>query len=252
MSDVDADSSNEVTEGTRRLRAAVRAVMSPGVWLVVLVQALLLSLMRFGFSGGEGEAVSPVSLVLMPLLFLLFVYLLCGAFNAFAHTPSLVSVKDVFKFGHAAFNAFMWLVIKAFLLLLLALNVGVLLTGLDPHVLMQEDPRRMGLGVALISLVFVYWLPIVFVTGKFQLIQTLAAALRVAWRRLPQSGYLALLLLSPPAVAWWLPAEPPFLAALLLSAAGEVLSWIAYVYCIEYVHRVRDRVLITAAPGGGP
>ena len=81
--------------------------------------------------------------------------------------------------------------------------------------------------------VFVYWLPFVFVRREFRLFISLRSALNIAWTRLSHSGFLALLIVAPILIAELFPADSPWWLELILSVLTGLMSWIAYVYCVQ-------------------
>jgi hypothetical protein len=99
----------------------------------------------------------------------------------------------------------------------------------------------------MVTVALVYWLPIVFVTGRFEMIPTLVSALQMQQKRLQQLPFIAVLLLAPNIVGLFLDLEQGLLAAAIISVLSEVLGWIAYTYCIEYVVRHKDQALVEAS-----
>jgi uncharacterized membrane protein len=139
--------------------------------------------------------------------------------------------------GRVVFAAFVWLTLKAGLLLAAVTNVLIvvvlLLTGQDIKVLMNALSPFFSPAVGILTFVFVYWLPFVFVRREFHLLPSLKAALQIARDRLPDAAFLALLVLVPVLVSGWLPSDTPLMFDLLVSVVSGVMGWIAYIYCIE-------------------
>lgn len=225
------------TEGERRLRAVVRAFLSPGIWLVVGAQlALQLSLQRVS---AAGEAVPLAWVLALSGLLLGFAWLQAGAYHALAQGRDRLRLADMARTGFGRFTRFLWLFIKLGLILALAFNVVAFLfmlgSGASPEALVRGLAPFLGPLLAAVGFLFVYWLPLVFVTDDFRLFATLRRALHTAWVRLPQSGFLALLILLPPALFTLLPAETPVWLLAPLAAGASLLGWAAYIYCAEWL-----------------
>ncbi len=224
------------TEGERRLRALVRAFLSPGIWLVVGAQlALQLSLQKIS---GAGEAPLAWVLGLSGLLFG-FAWLQAGAYHALAQGRERLMLADMARTGFGRFTRFLWLFIKLGLLAALSFNavafLFVLGSGVAPDSLVRSLAPYLGSLLAAVGFLFVYWLPLVFVADDFRLFATLRRALSTAWQRLPQSGFLALLILLPPAAFMLLPPETPLWLLVPLAAGASLLGWVAYIYCAEWL-----------------
>lgn len=225
-------------ENTRRIRAVVRVLLSPVVWLVTLYQAGLMMLLRADLTLGS----QLVTGFLYAVLFLGFFFLAAGAYRAFVVTRNVVTVPAAVRHGREAFSGFMLLLVKAGLLTIVALNmvvvVGQGLTGLEPEEYIKTYIGWMPQVVAVLAFVFVFWLPVVFVRNNFRLFETLRMALGF-WRgRLGEAPFLALLVLIPAAVLGLAPEKAPFALHLAISMVGEVLAWVAYVYCAERIAEV--------------
>lgn len=226
------------TESERRLRAVVRAALSPGVWLVVGAQLLAQLALQ---SGLESEAASPDSwrLIATALLLSVFVYLQAGAFAAIARGRERLTVGETLAGGRAVLAKFVWLFVKAGLLFAAAAQVFVLLlaTALGvPHAdLVLRIVPSAGPLLGVLGFVFVYWMPVVFVRQEFRLLPSWRLALAAVWRRFSRSGFPAFLTLTPALVALLLPLEHAVLALPALSLAGGFMGWIAYIYCAEWL-----------------
>lgn len=218
------------------MRATLRALLSGGVWLVVLTQ-FVLPLMANMPAATEGAAhvvrIAAVTLMLLGLL-----YLIAGASRALALGRDPVSIVAVVRSGKPVFIPFLWLLFKTGLLaaviLQLGMLVGVLISGLEATALVERIAPYTGALVAALGFVLVYWMPIVFADHNFAMLPTLAEAFRVAWARLRLSGYLAFLTLTPAVIAVLIDGEPSGLVVGGLNLIGGVMAWIAYAYCVEW------------------
>ncbi len=233
-------------EGTRRLRAAVRTVLSSGVWLVVAAQAALLLVVAVPTE--SNPFVRAGHIVAAAFMYLGLLYLIAGASRALAASRDAVSITAVLTTGKSVFVPFMWLVIKA-LGLAVALQLAavsvIVSAGMDPSALAKEIAPYVGVLAAALEFILVYWRPLVFVDQNFALFQTLRHALRLARERLRVSGYLALLNLTPAAVAPMLGADPAVWIVAGVNLAAGIMGWIAYVYCVEWC---QERATPSAQP----
>lgn len=230
-------------EGERRIRAAVRALMSPGVWLVVAVQlptGMLIHNILLTLSSGESAQPLLPWIMLLALLFLVYVYLMSGTSRAFALNAATVSLQDAVMRGQQVFNAFLWLAVKICLLGMLAVYIGLYVFGIVAQIIgvtTESETKALVPIVKAVAMItpfaLVYWLPIVFVRNDFRIIPTARLALKIIWRQLPRSGFLAFLVFCPLLLLWLLPSAAPFVVTLLLGVLGQLLAWIAYVYCVE-------------------
>jgi hypothetical protein len=231
--------SSTINENTRRLRAAVRTFMSPAVWLLAAYQAALLMLMRIDLSGFGKTVETLYGPLVFTVLFMGLFFLAAGTYQSFASSRSLVQIPTVIANGRKIFSHFILLSIKVGLLGLVVINVLVLVaqgfSGLAPEEILRIYARYLTLIVAGLALVFVYWLPLVFVRGNFRLFETLSAALTIGRKRLPQVGFLAALILLPPAILAILPGGTHAMISMVISVAGELMAWVAYVYCVDYL-----------------
>lgn len=226
-------------ENTYRIRAAVRVLMSPGMWLVVFL--FVLTAMQNPLV--TGAQVKPGdSSILFHLSLFAFLYAVSGLFQSLATANNVVSVQDVIKNAPAVFGRFILLILKAIFVFIL-FPVVLLFS-------MMGDPGELKSHFWAISIIYelcilltIYWLPIAFVTGNFGLIQTIVAALHMQMRRLRQLPFLAVLLLTPNLLGLLFRSEQPMMAVVSISILSEILGWIAYTYCIEHVVRHRDEVV---------
>jgi hypothetical protein len=225
------------TEGELRLHAMVRAVLSPGIWLVLAAQLLLMFTLQWRVSEDAAPLLSMLAIFLTAMALMLFFYLQAGAFQALSQGRGALPVSEVVRAGKAVFAAFVWLILKAGLLFAVVMNVlvlvALLLTGSNLEVLTQTLTAYFGPMTGVLAFVFVYWLPWVFVQREFRLLPGLKAALRIAWARLSHSVFLALMVLVPALTAGFLPADGPILFNALASLTSGLLGWIAYIYCVD-------------------
>jgi len=243
----------ETSESAYRIRAAVRALLSSAVWLVVGIHAVSQLVLGFDTAPGverESEPDAWRSVVFFAYL-VLVLYLSAGGFRAFTLGRDRVTVKQALTHANEVIGYFLLLIVKAglffapvlILFLFLVLNLVAFITGFDDEKLVEVLPHLIWPITHAISLVFVYWLPIVFATGTFRLFKTLTVALEIARQRLPLMGYPAFLILVPAVVIWLLPQGTPLPITLIVTSAANLMSWVAYVYCAEYVVRDREAVM---------
>lgn len=230
-------SDNAARETGLRLRATLRALLSPGIWLVLAVQMALAFAMHGQLPADDASLASTLTILLIATALMLFYYLQAGAFHGLTLSRETLAVTDVVRAGKAVFAAFVWLTLKAGLLLALVMNVliflAMLLTGYEIKAITGALTPRFGIALGVLSFVFVYWLPFVFARREFRLFPSLKAALQIAWNRLSRSLFLALLILGPVLVSYYLPGDVPLWVDLAISLVGGVMGWIAYIYCIE-------------------
>ena len=223
-----------MTEGERRLRATVRVLLSRGVWAVVAVQLGLMLLWRHALSADSDS--EPATLLLLAVALAGFLYLTAGASRALAAGRDVVGLSDALRAGAACYGQFLWLIVKVVLLTGALLNVLIYVVGMDnPSTAGGASVRAPGLlplAQGVLSFVFVYWLPIVFVGGDFALFKTLRASLAMAWHRRTHAGFPAFLTLTPTVVALVVGESTPLAATLLVNLAGGAMEWVAYAYCV--------------------
>jgi len=225
------------TEGARRLHALVRVLLSAGVWMVLGAQITLIFLFQWRAPSEASSTVTALTTLLIAMALMLFFYLEAGAFHALALARDTLSVAQVIRSGAAVFARFLWLTLKAGVLLAVALNLvfmlAIYVTGHEPKAITEAFYRFLDPVLGIAAFVFVYWLPFVFVRQEFRLFVSLRAALRIARERLSRSAFLALLILAPMLLAGLLPADVPLSLALAVNALSGLLGWVAYVYCVE-------------------
>ena len=223
-----------MTESARRLRATVRVLLSRGIWTIIGAQLGLMLLWRFAVSADSNSDSS--ALLLLATALAGFLYLTAGVSRALADRRDVVGLRDALRAGVGCYGQFLWMIAKLVLLTGALLNVLIYLIGADsPSPAAEVSVQMSGLfplAQGVLSFVFVYWLPIVFVRGDFALFKTLRTALVMAWRRLSNAGFLAFLTLTPAAVAVAVGEATPLVAILLINLAGGVMEWVAYAYCV--------------------
>ena len=198
--------------------------------------ALAFSLQWRSVEADSPEA-SVLPILLTTALLILFLYLQAGVLQALAQSRAAVSAAEVVRAGKAVFTAFVWLTVKAGLVLVLILNLliyaVIMVSGYDLKTVIAAISPFFGLLVGMLAFVFVYWLPFVFVRGEFRLFPSLKGALGIARARLSRSGFLALLVMGPVVISALLPANIPLWFDFALSLVGGILGWMVYIYCAE-------------------
>lgn len=232
------------TEGGLRLHAAIRAIVSPGIWLVLAAQTGFMFFLQWR---PPTDAMPVISMILGAGVLVLFFYLQAGAFYGLTLKREALSVREVFTAGMRVFGDFVWLTLKTGLLIALIMNIlvltALLLTGMDFKSLMQLLTPYLGLLTGVLAFIFVYWLPYVFVRREFRLLPSLKASLRLAWDRMASFAFLAPLVLLPVLAMEFLPAEANALQW-AANLAGGILGWIAYIYCVD----VQQHAALVRAP----
>lgn len=239
MQDVSGDIASH-TEGDLRLHAAIRTVVSPGIWFVLAVQTGFMLSLQWSAPAETLAAIPGLRIFLAASVLLLFFYLQAGAFHALTLKRDALSVREIFVAGRGVFGNFVWLTLKTGLLIALVVNFLVLtvllLTGLDFKALMQIVTPFLGSLAGLLAFVFVYWLPYVFVRREFRLLPSLKAALLMAWGRIAHSAFLALLVLLPALAMEFLPLKAGAMQWAAFFASG-IMGWIAYIYCVDVLRQ---------------
>ncbi len=232
-----SDTSGYQTESGYRLHSTVRALLSPGIWLALAAQLALVFSMQWHVPAEASPVASALMILLTSVFLMLFFYLQAGTYHALTLSRDSLSVGEIARAGKVVFATFVWLTLKAGLLLVVILNLLVYLalvfTGNDLKTVIQAISPYFGPLLGILAFVFVYWMPWVFVRREFRLLPSLKAALTTAWTRLSHSAFLALLVLAPVIVSDLLPADSPVLLDFLVSAMAGVMGWIAYIYCVE-------------------
>jgi hypothetical protein len=234
-------------ETERRLRAVVRALVSPGIWLLVATQMAYPLLRHTGLLGGEKEAASLVNTLVFAVIATAVLYLQAGVFQSLARDREAVSVANVLRAGKERFADFIWLVVKAGLAFGLVLGALLILlmpatNGSSPAEV-SRIATPFALLMAILPVLLLWWLPGVFVSSDFRLV----ASLRRAWRELVaqpvRSIFPAILVLLPSLVLLALPDGTPVILQLALEAMGMLIVWVADIYCVEW--------LVDSAPSSG-
>jgi hypothetical protein len=227
------------TESDRRLRAAVRVVMSPGIWFVLGVQFLILMFFHIRLPAELSTALPLIRVFGLSVLVVAFFYLMTGVSLALTRDREAIGISQTIRCAKEVFARFMWLLIKAGLLFVLFLNivtsVALTVTGLEPQVMAERYFPMLMLFAGGLGFIFVFWRPVVFVKQDFQLLSSLIAALRILWGRLTHSAYLAILTLTPTLVTLLLPEGIPLAVVVGLNLMDGLMGWVAYVYCVEWL-----------------
>jgi len=213
--------------------------MSPAIWLLAVYQGVMLFILRMDFQGSGEDTVTLYGPLIFAALFLGFFFLAAGTYQSFVKESSLVQVRMVVRNARLIFAQFIVLSIKVGLLGFLLINLMVVIaqgfTGLTPEEIFKAVASYLTLIVGVTALALVYWLPLVFVKGNFNMLETLRDALILGWARINQVGFLAALILLPPLILWLTSNQlsPSIIA--LGSVVGRLLDWVAFVYCVDYL-----------------
>jgi len=121
------------TESERRLRAVVRAFLSPGVWLVVVAQFLAQFALRQGVVAGESGPDLPRTLLISALM-MGFAYLQAGAYHGLTKGSDRLTLREVATPGVALFARFLWLFLKLGVSVALVFNLFALVRVRRPSV----------------------------------------------------------------------------------------------------------------------
>ena len=227
-------------ESALRLRALVRVFISPGIWAIILLQVLIQLVGRGAPAEEEDAGAAVVRMLIGSAAVVALLYLQAGVFAALARTRGPVSVGDVLRYGRTVFLTFVWIVVRASLVLAaIGMVVGTIvvawLGASDPQAIAQQLAPAFVVTAVVLPFLFVYWLPHVFVSNDFRLFATLKQALLLFWQRRTQGWYLVLLILLPAILVGMLPGETPFAIRLVLGGAIMLLAWAANTYCIEWL-----------------
>ncbi len=226
------------TESEQRIRAAVRVVLSPGVWLVIGLQVVFVTLRTQTILPLDDIGPTGLALAIFGTL-LILIYLVSGTFRSFALGNNTVSIYEALSRGKEVFTPFLWLLVQVGLLLLFVLFVLLSLfyssqsvDGANIEQLVTETVPNVRMIAMVVPFLLVYWFPVVFSTNDFRVFATLRSALRIIWQQLWKSGFLAFLIFFPLVAFWLLPDNSPLIVFLIVNVIGEVMGWIAYVYCV--------------------
>jgi len=209
-------------ESEQRIRAAVRVVLSPGVWLVIGLQVVFVTLAQTILPLDD---VGPTGLALATFgASLILIYLVSGTFRSFALGNNTVSIYEALSRGKEVFTSFLWLLVQVVLLssLVLFVLLGLFYSsgsvdGANTEQLLTEMVRNIRMIAIVIPFLLVYWFPVVFSTNDFRVFATLRSALRIIWQRLWKSGFLAFLIFFPLVAFWLLPDTSPLIVFLITS-----------------------------------
>jgi hypothetical protein len=229
----------KVEEGRIRLRAILRASLSPAVWLAIGLQfayAMYSLVMR-----PEGESANTIS---MGDVFAFFAYLLIalylkgGILQVLSVTRDPVSLPKALSAAGGVFPNLLFLVAKAtglvvLSVMFLSMAFSLFHTPADTEGLVSTMYPLLLAASVLLPLIFAYWLPWVFIKQDFLLINSLQAALQIGWLRIRYVVFLALLLLTPSLVIVLTGKSLSPLVTVLVSTVGTWFFWIALVYGIE-------------------
>jgi hypothetical protein len=226
------------TESERRLRAALRALLSQGVWLTIVFElavSLVPQIERLDELGSGKFA-------LLGLFAALAVYLQAGTMWALAGGRDTVPAAQSLLQGKDAFPRFIWLMLRAGFLLFVLLNVALFLLNVTGLIAIEEQAAVPTFATVIAAVimplkyVLAFWLPFVFVRQEFRLLPGLQAALRLARAQFARAGlFLALLLLVPGLALLALPTGMPLPLLAVVMLIAVLLDWIAYSYCVEVV-----------------
>ncbi|GMR19572.1 MAG: hypothetical protein BMS9Abin36_0167 [Gammaproteobacteria bacterium] len=246
-----------MSENTHRLRAIIRVCVSPSIWLLaVLSQVPVVLVYLKVFAGDDGQQSIPGIFFLAWMILILF--LSGGIFNALASHRDPVGLRQMVQLAQPVFGVFLWLILRAMFLGMVVLMMLIWMTAPESGDMqasavqewLQTRISLMTLVMATVHLLFIYWLPLVFVRRNFMLIPTLLASVRVFMSRLPQSPFLIALLGIPALGLFAMPDNAPWVLVVIIGMSAKLFSWIAYTYCVEYV--VRDKDQLPLAHAGNP
>jgi hypothetical protein len=226
------------TDSQRRWRAVLRALMSPGVWLLIAAQFIYPLLRRIGFfSADDGQAIGPI--LVFGAVAALVLYLQAGVFQALVRTRQPVTAREVVLAGKEMFAEYVWLIVKGGLLfgliLTVVLTLGMLASGESPQELVPRLSVPLSVLFTVLPVLLLWWLPGAFVAREFRLVPSLRAAWRELTSRPARSVFPALLVLLPGLVLLLLPSSTPAVLTLALEGAGMLLLWVADIYCLEWL-----------------
>lgn len=220
----------------KALRATVRSALSGAVWAFVGLQMLLVLLTSW--SGTRQDGLSPIYTLVLALIIFLVLFLTGGIFSALARDRSVVGLSDAVHEGRIVFPQFLLIMVKAMLLafvFIVALSyIALAVLGMS----VTKEDTQMLTHISLIlgtiaNIVFLYWLPFVFVARRFELIPSLRAAVAELANSPRQALFPACLIAAPLLVTLALPESTSVVVLVLVTGAIHFLKWIAYVYCVE-------------------
>ena len=238
--------SDQPTEGERKLRAALRALMSSGVWVLIAIHVASVLPVRLGLFGeATGEVIWPRAFwggfLLAAVLFVE-----AGLFTALARSREAVTAREVFQAAAAVFPRFLWLILKMVgFSMLIVLTVLVMMSMVlvmlgqgDVETIRPQLEQPVKFLQLLLPALLVWWLPWVFTRQQFRLLTSLGSALRLLVREPGRTAYVILLALTPAALLMvWADQLNPWLLT-PIEMLGLLCVWSANIYCVEWL---RDR-----------
>ena len=234
--------SDQPTEGERKLRAILRAVLSSGVWALILIHVASALPVRLGWFGEVSDQVPWPRAFWSGFLLAAVLYVEAGLYTMLARTREAVSAPDVFRASASVFPRFLWLILKTagfFMLILLTvvIFVSMVLSTLgygDAEAIkpLMEGPFRLIL--LLLPALLVWWLPWVFTRQDFSLFSTLKSAIQQLWREPARTLYVILLALAPAALLLVWAEQINLWMLTALEAFGLLCVWSANIYCVEW------------------
>jgi len=234
------DDTEAESENALRLRALVRVVVSPGIWAIILIQVLIQLLGRHEPVTEEDAGAAFLRMFAGTVTIVAMLYFQAGVFAVLSRTRGPVTLPAVLRDGRNVFFLFVWLIVRAALVLAgIGMLAGTVVIGSlgvsDPQAIAQKLAAVLTVTAVLLPFLFVYWLPYVFVNNDFRLFASFRQALVLFWQRRMQGWYLALLILLPAVFAGMLPSATPFAVRLVLGGAIMLLAWAANTYCVEWL-----------------
>lgn len=234
--------SDQSTEGERKLRAIVRALLSSGVWVLVAIHVASALPVRLGWFGEVSAEVPWPRAFWSGFLLAAVLYAEAGLYTMLARTREAVSASEVFRASAPVFSRFLWLILKTagfFMLILLTVAIfasmalSILGYG-DAEAIkpLMEGPFRLVLLV--LPALLIWWLPRVFSRQDFSLFSTLKAAIRHLWREPARTLYVILLALAPAALLLVWAEQLNLWVLTALEAFGLLCVWSANIYCVEW------------------
>ena len=94
----------ERAEGEIRLHAAIRAVLSPGIWFVLAAQIALLFVLQWRVPADATPLVSTLAVFLTATALMLFFFLQAGAFHALTLGREALTVGEIMRAGQNIYN----------------------------------------------------------------------------------------------------------------------------------------------------
>jgi len=235
--------SDQPTEGERKLRAAVRAVFSSGVWGLIALHVASVLPVRLGlFGDAQGEVVW-FRAFWGGFLLAAVLFVEAGLYTALARTRESVSSREAFQAAAPVFPRFLWLSLKlagfgALVILTVIVLMSMVLVMMghgDVEALRPQLEKPFKLVLLVLPALLVWWLPWVFTHQEFRLFPSLMPALRLLASEPSRTAYVLLLALIPAAVLLWLSDQlNPWLLT-PLEVLALLCVWSANIYCVEWL-----------------